>query len=64
MRDVNDPKKKKKRKKRRDDDRNRYRVALKDTTEGVAVEVSDIDGSPVRTKENEEILSLLYEQLK
>mgnify|MGYP003339919066 FL=1 len=63
VRDVNDAKKKK-RKKRRDEDQNRYRVALKDTTEGVAVEVSGIDGSPVRTKENEVILSLLYEQLK
>ncbi len=64
--DVNedDKKKRKKKKKQRDDEEDRYRVALKDTAEGVAVEISDIDGSPVRAKESEKILSLLYEQLK
>jgi outer membrane protein assembly factor BamC len=63
VRDVNEDKKKKK-KRRRDEEQDRYRVALKDTAEGVAVEISDIDGSPVRAKESEKILSLLYEQLK
>ncbi len=61
VRDVNEHKKKKK---KRDDEQDRYRVVLKDTAEGVAVEISDIDGSAVRAKETEEILSLLYEQLK
>lgn len=63
VRDVNESKKKRRRK-RDDEEQNRYRVALKDTAEGVAVEISDIDGSPVRAKATEEILSLLYERLK
>ena len=63
VQDVNEVKKKRKRKKK-DDEGDRYRVALKDTAEGVAVEISDIDGSPARAKESEKILSLLYEQLK
>ena len=61
--DVNKVKKKRKRKKK-DDEEDQYRVALRETAEGVAVEISDIDGTPVRAKATEEILSLLYEQLK
>ena len=65
VRDVNeDDKKKRKRKKEKDDEKNRFQVALKETGEGIAVHITDANGKPVRPKETEQILSLLYEQLK
>ncbi len=65
VRDVNeDDKKKKKKRKQKDDEKNRFQVALKETGEGVAVQITDANGKPVRPKETEQILSLLYEQLK
>jgi outer membrane protein assembly factor BamC len=65
VRDVNeDGKKKKKKKKQKDDEKNRFQVALKETGEGIAVQITDANGKPVRPKETEQILSLLYEQLK
>ncbi len=65
VRDVNeDDKKKKKKKKDKDEEKNRFQVALKETGEGIAVQITDANGKPVRPKETEQILSLLYEQLK
>lgn len=63
VRDVNEDDKKKK-KKKKDDDKNRFQVALKETGEGITVHITDASGKPVRPKETEQILSLLYEQLK
>jgi outer membrane protein assembly factor BamC len=64
VRDVNEDDKKKKKRKKKDDDKNRFQVALKETGEGIAVHITDANGKPVRPKETEQILSLLYEQLK
>jgi outer membrane protein assembly factor BamC len=64
VRDVNEDGKKKKRKKKKEEEKNRFQVALKETSEGIAVHITDANGKPVRPKETEQILSLLYEQLK
>ena len=63
VRDVNEDGKKKKRKKK-EDEKNRFQVALKETDDGVTVHIADSNGKPVRPKETEQILSLLYQQLK
>lgn len=59
-------KKKKKKKKKKASEDNEYLVALKTTEDGTgtAVAVLDKNGLPKASKTSEQILSLLYEQLK
>ncbi len=59
-----DTKKKKKKRKKKKQISEEYRVALRAADEGTSVEVLDNNGSPGPEKTSEQILSLLYEQLK
>lgn len=42
----------------------RYQVALKETTDGTAVQILDVNGKTETTEQSGRILELLYEQLK
>ncbi len=57
-------KKKKKKKKKKRKEPQEYQVALKPVENGTAIEVFDVNGTPSSAKTSEQILSLLYEQLK
>ena len=57
-------KKKQKKKKNKQDELQEYQVALKPVEGGTTIEVFDQDGTPGPAKASEQILSLLYEQLK
>jgi outer membrane protein assembly factor BamC len=57
-------KKKKKKKKKREQQNVEYQIALQSMDEGTKVEVRDNNGKPEASKTSEQILSLLYEQLR
>lgn len=57
-------KKKKRKKKKQEETEQEYQVALKPVENGTAIEVFDQNGAPSAPKTSEQILSLLYEQLK
>ncbi len=57
-------KKKKRKKKKQKKTEQEYQVALKPVDNGTAIEVFDQNGAPSASKTSEQILSLLYEQLK
>ncbi|MEE8264995.1 MAG: outer membrane protein assembly factor BamC, partial [Acidiferrobacterales bacterium] len=57
-------KKKKKKKKKKIQQKTEYQIALQSIDDGTKVEVLDNDGKPEASKTSEQILSLLYEQLK
>lgn len=57
-------KKKKKKKKKKLQQKTEYQIALHSVDDGTKVEVLDNDGKPEASKTSEQILSLLYEQLK
>lgn len=58
------PQEGKKKKKKQKNTEEEYQVALKPVENGTAIEVFDQDGAPTAAKTSEQILSLLYEQLK
>ncbi len=57
-------KKKKRKKKKQKKTEQEYQVALKPVENGTAIEVFDQNGAPSAPKTSEQLLSLLYEQLK
>ena len=59
-----DKKKKKRKKKKQKKTEQEYQIALKPVENGTAIEVFDQNGVPSAPKTSEQILSLLYEQLK
>ncbi len=59
-----DTKKKKRKKKKQKKAAEEYQVALKPVENGTTIEVFDQNGAPSAPKTSEQILSLLYEQLK
>ncbi len=59
-----DTKKKKRKKKKQKEAAEEYQVALKPVENGTTIEVFDQNGAPSAPKTSEQILSLLYEQLK
>ncbi|MDH3672151.1 MAG: outer membrane protein assembly factor BamC [Gammaproteobacteria bacterium] len=62
--DPDEDTKKKKKKKKNQKESQEYQVALKPVENGTAIEVFDQNGAPSAAKTSEQILSLLYEQLK
>ncbi len=62
--DEDTKKKKKKKKKKKQKEPQEYQVALKPVEGGTAIEVLDQNGTPGPANASEQILSLLYEQLK
>ncbi len=57
-------KKKKKKKKKKEQQNVEYQIALQSMDEGTKVEVRDNNGQPEASKTSEQILNLLYEQLR
>jgi outer membrane protein assembly factor BamC len=62
--DPDEGTKKKKKKKKKQKEPQEYQVALKPVEGGTAIEVLDQNGTPGPANASEQILSLLYEQLK
>jgi outer membrane protein assembly factor BamC len=62
--DPDEDTKKKKKKKKKQNEPQEYQVALKPVNNGTAIEVFDQNGAPSAPKTSQQILSLLYEQLK